>query len=439
MKTEKINITDIKPAPYNPRVIPPENMEKLTHNIKQFGLVDPIIIDLTDNNTVIGGHQRLEALNSINPEQDLTLIRLGDIGLVLKETKLKIKDKNDQKAINISLNNTNLQGDWDYQLLDEVLQELVTDNYQIDLTGFNADDILLNEEWDINDIDEEVFLELEQDTEGEAESEEPYTPLKEVEVIVKEGDKYRLGNHILFCADSKDKKNIQELIGDEKIDLVLTDPPYGINVVQNVRERERQINQRGTIGVTHELGFSGTAGIKEVVKAREYKPVLYDDEPYNPESILSLDVPTILFGANNYSSRLPDQSRWLVWYKTPEGQNNTFSDAELAWTNLPGKKVKLYRYLWSGLLRAGNRKEELIERVHPTQKPVGLLVNIINDVLQDENSNVLDLYGGSGSTLIASEKTGNKCYMMELDPYYCQIIINRYEEYTGKKAEKINT
>lgn len=158
MQFEKININEIKPAEYNPRIMPPEEMEKLKTGLNTFGLVDPIIIDLTDNNTVIGGHQRLEVLKEIDEEMELQLIRLGDIGLVIKETKLKIKDKNDQKALNLALNK--ISGTWDYQKLDDELLELTEDNYQIELTGFNTEDINLELENDIN-IDDLIYTETE--------------------------------------------------------------------------------------------------------------------------------------------------------------------------------------------------------------------------------------------------------------------------------------
>ena len=135
MEFETININELKPAEYNPRIMPPEEQNKLENNLKTFGLVDPIIIDLTDNNTVIGGHQRLEVLKNINDEQELHLLKMGDIGLVFKELDFKIKDKNDQKALNLSLNK--IQGDWDYGLLDDLLIELGEAHYDIELTGFD--------------------------------------------------------------------------------------------------------------------------------------------------------------------------------------------------------------------------------------------------------------------------------------------------------------
>lgn len=248
LTTTTINIQDLKPAEYNPRIMPPSEQLKLKTGLETFGLVDPIIIDLTDENTVIGGHQRLEVLREINPEQELTLIPLGDIGLIIRETDLKIKDKNDQKALNLALNK--IQGDWDYKKLDDLLLELSEDYYQIELTGFGDEDLELEFD-DLDDLlpdgnefpsDEEVINQQEQpENNKEAPSETPYTPLKEVKVIVKEGDKYQLGNHVLLCADSSERENIEKLLSGEQVDLLLTDPPYGIDVVStNSTERERE-------------------------------------------------------------------------------------------------------------------------------------------------------------------------------------------------------
>lgn len=237
--TTKININELHPAEYNPRIMKPSAQLKLKRGIQTFGLIDPIIIDLTDNNTIIGGHQRYNALQEIDNNMNLTLIPLGDIGLVIQDTNLKIKDKNDQKAMNISLNNQNLMGDWDTQKLEEILYELKEEDYRIELTGFDTADLT---EEDYEGLDTYYSDEDEYDDEITEASEEPYTPLKEVDVIVKEGDKYKLGNHTLLCADSSDMENIKHLIGDEKIDLILTDAPYGIDIV-NTKEREREKNQ----------------------------------------------------------------------------------------------------------------------------------------------------------------------------------------------------
>ena len=122
-----------------------------------------------------------------------------------------------------------------------------------------------------------------------------------------------------------------------------------------------------------------------------------------------------------------------MWDKREEMKSNNFADCELAWTSFDNP-ARIYRFLWNGMIRKGNEKEELYIRVHPTQKPVGLMVDILRDF---PSKNVVDLFGGSGSTLIACEKLKRNCYLGEIDPYYCRVILRRYEKYTGEKSVKL--
>lgn len=219
-----------------------------------------------------------------------------------------------------------------------------------------------------------------------------------------------------MCADSNKIDHIETLLQNNKPDFLLTDPPYGIQIQ------------------------SPDGSIRR--NSRKYSIFPNDDKPYNPQLLLeiieSYNMKAVLWGANHYSSRLPDKHVWLCWAKKSinKGNKDNFSAIELAWTNFEGKASQIYHYLWDGWGRQGNRKDELTKRIHPTQKPVGLLTQIIQENTTPDDI-ILDLYGGSGSTLIASEKLGHPCYMMELSPYYTQVIINRWEEYTGQKAEKI--
>ena len=272
-------------------------------------------------------------------------------------------------------------------------------------------------------------------------------------------DVIHLGRHKLLCGDATNKEDVETLIGDRTVNLLLTDPPYGIDIVklnpdgggESVTKVVRQSHHSGTVGIsarpkettdtwngwntrkkwiqthTHTHTHTHNDGI---IEARQYKPVLGDDKPFSPQHLLDLNVPTILFGANNFAHDLPNNSKWLVWYKKPrlDGHRNHFSDCELAWTNMPGKRIDCYHHTWSGMVRRGNRKLELVNRVHPTQKPVGLLTEIIEEYTSHGDV-VLDLYGGSGSTLIACEATGRTCLMMELSSDYVEIIQQRYYHY----------
>jgi hypothetical protein len=151
---ETININDIKPASYNPRIMSTDEYDKLKTSLDTFGLVDPIIIDLKHDNTIIGGHQRYQVLTEEDDDQDLQLIRLGDIGFVLNKTNIKLNDINDQKALNLALNK--ITGEWDYSKLDDILDELSEEHYQIELTGFDEEDITLNNDFDFDFFEEDT-------------------------------------------------------------------------------------------------------------------------------------------------------------------------------------------------------------------------------------------------------------------------------------------
>lgn len=450
MNVETVKISELISPEYNPRHITPEAMESLKQSINEFGYIAPIIVN-KHNNHIVAGNQRYECLKALGYDEiDCIFIDEPDI--------------NREKAINIRLNNSS--GDWDIGKLDDIFQDLELTGFDLSLTGFATDNL---QPFETDSVDREIPVSetvtsdlktgLKPETSKPSEpADEPVTThtedtyaggMTEDDVTVKVGDVYILGTNRLMCGDSSKKENIDILIDKDKIDLILTDPPYGINIVNTngkIGGGQTSHNTTGQVGVSSPISFkgerehvTGTVGGPGLVQAKRYKPILNDDKPYDPTIILELNVDSIIWGANNFASKLPDSPKWLVWYKKPmdKASNDNFSDVELAWTNIKGKMCKMYPYLWSGLLREGERRLELKERVHPTQKPVGLLINILNDY-SEVNDNILDLYGGSGSTLIACEETQRNCYMMELDPYYCQVIINRWETFTGQKAVKIN-
>lgn len=170
------------------------------------------------------------------------------------------------------------------------------------------------------------------------------------------------------------------------------------------------------------------------MKSNEYSPIIGDDTTETAEANYNiareLTKDQIIFGGNYFTDFLPPSRCWIVWDKENTGN---FADAELAWTSFD-RGVKLYHYLWNGLCREGDRKTEGKKRVHPTQKPVGMLGYILKD-FTEKNDSVLDTFGGSGSTLIACEQLDRKCYMCELDEHYCDVIIQRWENYTGQQAQ----
>ena len=255
-------------------------------------------------------------------------------------------------------------------------------------------DILANE-WDPSQL-EEWGLDVWQ----EPKEEEGLTDPDEVPQIPEEpktqlGDLYILGNHRLLCGDSTKAEDVELLLNKTNVDCVWTDPPYGMNAVS-----------------------------KSGVLSKNYgRDILGDDT--NEVAIASFylweaDV-QFWFGANYYSECLPSSGCWVVWDKNNGGSDQ--ADAELCWTNQKGV-VRIYK-----------QASEKRNRVHPTQKPSELVEWCFER--WKAGSVVADPFSGSGVTFIACEKTQRKCYGMELDPKYCDVIVKRWEDFTGKKAELV--
>ena len=198
------------------------------------------------------------------------------------------------------------------------------------------------------------------------------------------------------------------------VDLVFTDPPYGINIV----------NENGKVGAGN------------LAKNRTYSKVIADDTTdtaeaaYNMVSVLCDKI--ILWGGNYFTKFLPFSDGWIIWDKRIDMASNNFADGEMAWCSFH-TPVRIYHQLWNGMIREGEHED----RIHPTQKPVRMLGDVLKD-FSEKYDIILDLFGGSGSTLIACEQLNRKCYMSELDPRYCDLIVKRWENLTGKKAVLIN-
>lgn len=176
---------------------------------------------------------------------------------------------------------------------------------------------------------------------------------------------------------------------------------------------------------------------QKYISAQKYREVLNDDTTDTArkacENAFSITDNQIIFGGNYFTDFLLPSSCWIVWDKE---NNGNFADVELAWSSF-AKPAKLYHWLWDGLRRKGARDIEGVRRVHPTQKPAGLMGAILQD-FSNEGAKILDLFGGSGSTLMACEQIGRKCFMMEYEAYYCDVIIKRWERFTGEKAILLN-
>tara|TARA_R110002124_G_scaffold1848_3_gene12389 strand:+ start:1 stop:948 length:948 start_codon:yes stop_codon:yes gene_type:complete len=298
------------------------------------------------------------------------------------------------------------------ELLSLEMGDLRDEGFDLSLIGFN-DDELAN-----------IFVDK---TEGLTDPDE--VPDIPDDPVTKEGDVWLLGKHRLMCGSSTDISATEKLFNGVTPDMVFADPPYGIDVVQS--------NQVGGGGPTKFEMIGGGAVNKgqKIVASNTYAKIEGDETTETAKDFyntcVALELKNIvLWGGNYFTDFLAPSRCWVVWDKEMTGN---FSEAEMAWTSFSKGGIKVFKFLWNGLSREGNRKDELKGRVHPTQKPVGLFCNIFERF--DGFKIIYDGFGGSGSTLIACEKTGRNCLMMELAPEYCDVIIKRWQDFTGEQAK----
>ena len=370
MRVEMVKIGNIKPYPGNAKKHPKEQIERIANSIREFGFQQPLVVD--GEGVIIIGHGRLRAAKKLGLDS-VPVVRAEG----LSEDQIR--------ALRLADNKT-AESEWDLDLLDLELEGI-----DLDMTQFGFDLNLEDDETEVSEVE-----------------------VSEVESRVAVGDVWILGRHRLICGDSTDVAVIDRLIAGQKPDLVLTDPPYGIDVVSD----------DGKVGTDFGVAKKGI-----------YKKVIADDT--TDTAMAAYDVLSqvcdrlIIFGGNYFTGFLPQSDGWLIWDKRGDsGIRNTFADGEMAWCSFH-TPVRIYHQLWNGMIRQGEHDK----RVHPTQKPVKMLSEIISDFSQAGDT-VLDVFGGSGSVLMACEQTGRQCLMCELDEYYCDVIIARWEKLTGAKAVK---
>ena len=382
MQVVQLKIESIKPYPKNAKKHPKKQIEQVAASIKEFGFNQPLVLD--KDGVLVVGHGRLEAAKLLGFKEVPT------VTVNLSEEQAK--------AYRLADNKLN-ESDWEMNLVIEELKDLSPE--LLDLTGFEKDLILEPDEKD--DVVPEV-------------PEEPKAKL---------GDIYQLGKHRVMCGDSTKIEDVERLMDGQKADMVFSDPPYGIAVVQN-----------NSVGGASATKFGGKKG-HVIESTKTFTEIIGDSTTDTAEAFYNTCVAfslknIVLWGGNYFTKFLAPSRCWLIWDKEMTGN---FSEAEMAWTSFTKGGVKVFKFLWNGLSREGNRKDELKGRVHPTQKPVGLFANIFKKF--DGFQSIYDGFLGSGSTLIACEKTNRICYGMELEPKYIDVIIKRYIDFSGNKAYRI--
>ena len=400
IQIEQVPIGELRPDPANPRRIDDAELEALTRSIREFGLIDPIIARREDK-TVIGGHQRLLAAR-----------RLGykTVPVVLVELS-----QEQARLLNIALNK--ISGSFDQELLARLLSELnLVPDVDLTLSGFGEDELKkLLKSLDARDKRERPEnFDLE-----EAIKAAQSAP------VAQRGDIYLLGDHKLMCADSTEREAVQRLMGQSKAAMTFTDPPY--NVDYGNHSGATQEGKRRTVANDN----LGTEFEPFLEKACRNLLEFTDGAVYICMS--SSELHTL---QRAFVSAGGHWSTFIIWAK------NTFtvgrSDYQRQYEPILYGWREGAQHHWCGDRDQGDvwRVEKPTSNpLHPTMKPLALIERAINNSSQPGDK-VLDLFLGSGSTLIASERTGRICYGMELEPLYVDIAVMRFEAFTGLKATR---
>lgn len=373
MKVLDAQISELSFDPANARKHSPRNIEAIKGSLSRFGQQKPIVVD--SNMVVRAGNGTLEAAKLLGWQT----IKVHKSDLPPAELT----------AFALADNKTSELAEWDDEVLEQTLKSLA--EMDIDATEFGFD----------------YEADLGGGTEGKTDPDE--VPEVEENIHgVERGQIWLLGEHRLMCGDSTDKADVDRLMAGEKADMVFTDPPYGVS--------ERTMRK--------------SAGRGNLVESQDFRPVIGDDSIDTAVKCFELckGMPGIWWGANYYAHHIPQVKSWLVWDKRGDVPSDDNADCELAWV-WNNKPARVFKHLWKGCIRESEKKEA---KVHPTQKPIALAEWCFENYGKPKS--VLDLFLGSGSTLIACEKTGRKCYGMEIDPHYCSVIIERWQNFTGKEA-----
>lgn len=424
---QTIEIDKLNPAKYNPRVdLQPGDpeYEKLKKSIKEFGYIQPIVWNSKTGN-VVGGHQRLKILKEEGYKKvNVSVVELND---------------SQEKALNIALNK--ISGEWDEGKLSEIFRELKTDvDIDMELTGFDVEEVNdVVASFDTSETKEDDF-----NPEEELEKEEP--------PITQKGDLWVLGNHRLLCGDSTNKDDVAKLMDGDQADLLLTDPPYNVNYESDSGMKIENDNLGNDD--FYNLLLGAFTNMHEV--AKEGAPIYIfhaDTEWYNFRKAfmragfkLSQGLVwvkhSLTIGRQDYQWRHESiiygwkEGAGHKWYGKRNKNTVIEEDAEIE--DLTKRElIELVNKILDGTPETIIRFDRPTKNdLHPTMKPIGLLGYLIKNSSIEGNL-IVDLFGGSGSTLIASEQMNRKCYTMDLDPRYCDAIVKRYAQFTENEDIKV--
>jgi len=374
MQIETKQTADLIPYASNSRTHSDDQVAQIASSIKEFGFNNPVLLD--GKNGIIAGHGRLMAAKKLGLKEVPTI-------------ELSHMTDNQRKAYVIADNKLALNAGWDMEMLTLEMGDLKDQDFDLTLLGFDEGELA------------NIFVE---ETEGLTDPDE--VPELPDEPTTKEGDVWILGKHRLMCGDSTSIDAVDKLMDGAKIDMVFTDPPYNV-------------------------AFNGRSGKHDVIKNDNLSDADFSDFIDGVIATIQAVDPKVYYIWCNWKfygalqGRL-DYKACIVWAKNVFGMGNGYRHQHefCLFNGKIDQQIKNESDLWS------IKKDS--KYMHPTQKPVELSVRAFGNHIKLVN--VLDLFGGSGSTLIGAEQTGRNAYLMELDPKYCDVIIKRWEDFTGNKA-----
>ena len=382
LTTVSYPIVDIIFAEYNPRELTQIQHQDLKDSITRFGLVDPLIVNTHKErkNILVGGHQRLRIVKE-----------LGYKDVPCVEVNLT---PNKERELNVRLNKNTGQWDWDALANHFDVGELLE-------WGFSEDDLQFYDPEPLPGlIDDDDVPEVE-------------------EAVTQSGDMWLLGEHRVLCGDATKKEDVERLMDGQKADMVFTDPPYGVDYDGGMKKQNKLKNDN--LGTEIYSLFMPYA--VESLKDDGAFYVWYADA--TATATATADSGLVI-------------SAQIIWAKNHaqfmSSANYKGKHEPCFYAHKKGKTAKWYGENNEVTLWEYDRASK--NEYHPTQKPIALSERA-NKNSSPKNGIVLDLFLGSGSTLIACEKTNRKCYGMEIDPHYCDVIVKRWEVYTGKQSERI--
>ena len=389
---EQTPIEQLQPYKNNARLHSDEQVDQIAKSLEEFGFLNAVLVD--DQNTILARHGRVMAAKKLGLDTVPTI-------------QIKHLSESQKKAYIIADNQIALNAGWEMQLLETELKELNKDSFDVSLLGFDA-----------KELDKLLYEEKEGLTDEDAVPEN-------VEPRVKKGDLWQLGNHRLLCGDATNVDDLQILFRDKKADLYLTDPPYNVDYAGKTKDALKIQNDKFDDDNFNNFLTDAFKNSAKKIKAGGSFYIFHADlEGYNFRSACK---------KANFNTR-----QCLIWSKN----SMVMGRQDYHWQHEP----ILYGWMEGGSHSwYSDRKQTTIlnfarptkSKEHPTIKPVDIIEYLIKNSSKQEDI-ILDTFLGSGSTLIACEKTNRSCYGLELDPKYCDVIIKRWEDYTGQTAKLLN-